>query len=430
MRILTLSLNAWNDTKATGNTFSNFFGDFEQFDVEFANIFCRNENVDNHICHRYYKITETDIVNNLFSDHRKPGDKFEYNSATNHSGNNVPQTGLVSSIKSWIAYRWRPATLLFARELLWSVGRWESQELKQFLLDFKPDIIYMHGHNNFYMHHLLWFCQEITNAKIVLFFGDDMYGYKSKMPIKRMYEYFLRKTLKESISRSSLLLGGSFELCTQYSGIFNKKFIPQFKTCNTVDYKLREFSRPYSIVYAGNLLYGRDVMLCKFAESVRSFNSQHGKSYELHVYSNCELTDKTVYCLNDGENTFLHAAVSYKEICRILNDCDICLFIESFRKNDILSTRLSFSTKIIDYLQSSSSLIVIGPNSISSVKYLINSNAGIYIDNLDKIEDTLNSIYDKPEVLIETSSRKKMLAENNHSKHHLLERMETILKSN
>lgn len=429
MRILTLSLNAWNNTKATGNTFSNFFADFGNYDVEFANIFCRNEDVDNHICNRYYKITEKDIIRNLIFIHHKSGNLYEPLTQIQKNNSSKSKSKLGSSLKNWITHTCRPAVLLFAREILWKLGRWKSRELKQFMIDFKPDIIYMHGHNNIYMHQLLWFCQQITGAKIVLFFGDDMYGYKSKHILQRLYDYWLRKTLSKSISKASLLLGGSNELCEEYSAIFKKKFYPQFKTVDLLTNKFKEFNSPFSIVYAGNLLYGRDEMLIKIAESIRNFNFENGKIFELNVYSNSDISKKQISKLNDGVSTFYHGAVSYSEICHILNKCDISLFIESFRKKDILSTRLSFSTKIIDYIQSSSALLIVGPKSISSVKYLVNSGAGIYAEEYEKFDDVLKLIFIKPELLYQSASRKRELAMKNHSKHVLLERMQTLLYS-
>lgn len=66
MKILTISLNALNDTMATGNTFSNFFSCLTESD-EIANVFCRNEPIDNKICKKYFRVTESDIIKSLFT---------------------------------------------------------------------------------------------------------------------------------------------------------------------------------------------------------------------------------------------------------------------------------------------------------------------------------------------------------------------------
>ena len=66
MRILVLSLNAWNLSNSTGNTISNLFRGLEDTD-EVANIYCRNEAINNTICKKYFRVTEGDIIRCLLT---------------------------------------------------------------------------------------------------------------------------------------------------------------------------------------------------------------------------------------------------------------------------------------------------------------------------------------------------------------------------
>ena len=183
MKILTISLNAWNDTMATGNTFSNFFAGVSETD-ELANIYCRNEPVFNSLCQRYYRVTEKDIIKSLFSfcsstcGHSFVKDCSKYEK-DNGSQNNSFKQGVRNRIMGFLRNH-RLGSILFFRELIWLTNIWQNNRLRGFLEDFKPDIIYMHGHNNMYMHNLLWYCQKVTNAKVVVYWGDDMYNYKGE----------------------------------------------------------------------------------------------------------------------------------------------------------------------------------------------------------------------------------------------------------
>ena len=63
-KILVISRNAWNNSNSTGNTATNFFSNWN--DWEFANLFCRNEIPNNDICKRYFRISESDLLRGLF----------------------------------------------------------------------------------------------------------------------------------------------------------------------------------------------------------------------------------------------------------------------------------------------------------------------------------------------------------------------------
>ena len=41
-----------------------------------------------------------------------------------------------------------------AREILWSVSKWKNNKLKEFIIDFNPDIIYMPVYDCFYTHNI------------------------------------------------------------------------------------------------------------------------------------------------------------------------------------------------------------------------------------------------------------------------------------
>ena len=79
----------------------------------------------------------------------------------------------------------------------------------------------------------------------------------------------------------------------------------------------------------------------------------------LDIYTANEITKKINKALNDGVNSFIHAAVSQKELQIIYQNCDIALHVESFDIKNKLLVRMSFSTKIIDCLSSGCAVMAI-----------------------------------------------------------------------
>ena len=412
MRILVITLNAWNNANSTGNTISNLFSSLSLND-KIANIYCRNEAINNTICENYFKITENDIIKNLFGSNRcgmvvKPHHGTQLSAGTNILANNK---------RGDFLRRHRPTFLLLLRELIWYLHVWKNDNLDKFLKDFAPDVLYMHGHNNLYMHRLLDYCAKKTGAKIVLFWGDDMYGRKSKAPLGYIYESFLRRRYRKSISQASLLFGGSLKLCDEYNEIFKKKFTPFFKECKYVrDDKNKPVRNSITIVYAGNLLFGREQMIVKLVESIAKVNDKKIKhQFILKVFSNTNPSEKSLAILNDKTNCFFMGCKPYSEVCEEMDNSDMVLFIESFDKKNIQSTRLSFSTKIIDCMQSAAGILAIGPEEIASIDYLMRNKLGYIITDISKIEERLSYLAEFPYIIKEYNKNKVEFAKKYHT---------------
>ena len=75
-RVLLITRNAWNESNSTGSTASNLFVDFQESNL--ANIYCRNESINNNLCKRYFKITEKSIIKSIIN-RTTAGDCVELN---------------------------------------------------------------------------------------------------------------------------------------------------------------------------------------------------------------------------------------------------------------------------------------------------------------------------------------------------------------
>jgi len=408
IKVLTISVNAWNDTMATGNTFSNFLGALQKGEV--ANIFCRSEIPDNNICNKYFRITEGDIIKGLIS-FNKAGDIFQYNNKDKNNNSYNSSVDIYKHIKNY-----RPTILLFIREMLWSSGIWKSNKLSYFLSEFDPDIIYMHGHNGYYMHKILKYCHMETKAKIVLFFGDDMYGYKVWNPIKNLYQFYMRKWLKQSIMMADLLYGGSKPLCNEYSEIFNKEFHLLQKGCSFENRDINKIKDlPIKITYAGNLLYGRWKLLAILAREIEQINKQQISKIILEIYTQTIPTKEMDNALTINGISIVKGSIPYEEVKQVLSESDIVLHVESFEKKQREITRLSFSTKIIDCMQSGNCVMAIGPKDVASMQYIIDTEAALVVTSPAEIKKILKEILDTPEIIQKNARKMNLFARKFHN---------------
>lgn len=412
MKVLVLTLNAWNNSNSTGNTLSNLFSAISIED-EIANIYCRNEVINNIICKRYFKITERDILHNIFRSRNCGQEIINFCDLQQSIGFNL----LARSKKYDFLRKYRFPSLLFLRELIWIISVWKNEKLDKFLTDFAPDVIYMHGYSNLYMHKILDYCANKTGAKIVLFWGDDMYSRKCKLPLGYLYETLLRKRYRKSIDKASLVFGGSIKLCEEYTEKFSKQFIPFFKECKQVRYdESKRVGTHIRIVYAGNLLFGREQIIVDLVKIIAKVNNQKlPHNMQLIIFSNTNPTQKSMSILNDEENCCFMGCKPYAEVCEEMDKSDMVLFIESFKKQNIKLTRLSFSTKIIDCMQSTAGLLAIGPKEIASIDYLMRNNLGYIISNPSEIESSLVYLLKHPEFIHENNKHKVEYAKRFHT---------------
>ncbi len=412
-RILVISLNAWNDSNATGNTLSSVFNGYPSNKI--ANIYCRNERISNKICKNYFRITESSILKSLLRK-QKAGETVAFDGTCS---NNINCTNLLSNTKTGnVLRKYRPAPLLFLREFVWNISVWKSKELNAFLEDFKPEVIYMHGHANWYMHKVLDYCRKKTGAKQVMYWADDMYGYKSKQPLQFLYQYIFRKRIRKSMSNSDLLFGGSLKLCKEYSDIFRKDFIPLFKECNMpLTYKDKEtINNPITIVYAGNLLYGREEILVELAKQITKVNREElPYRIKLIIYSNTQISESAAVFLDNRDDSQYMGCHPYERVKKALDEAELALFAESFSEDNIKKTRLSFSTKIIDCMQSSSAMLAVGPDTIASMEYIIENKIGITISEKQDIYKTLSGICRHPNTILEMARNKHAYALEKHT---------------
>lgn len=387
MKILLLSNIEWDTRNAFGNTVSNFFGGWP--DDEFASIYGRSSMPSNTDCKTYYRISAKSLLR-FFLHPQKIGDSFTLN-ANIQNGNDsekqaiskIQHSPLYSIVRYWI-------------DVLYGFVRWQNEKYKNFVTKFNPDIVFLFGIGDAFLFKNASFIKEHTSAKVVTFIADD---------VRKSYQHnglFNRRRLKnldKLIQLSDKVYGATRELAYEYSSVYNITIDPLYKGCTFMP--IVEKSHDIcEILYAGNLHYGRAEVLSKLAEAISLCNKKTDHKCHLSIYSNTIISDNKRKMLDWPTVSTLHSAVPYIEVMELMNKASIVLHVESFQPDQIEKVRLSFSTKIIDCMQSGSVLMVIGPNGISSVEYAKKIPGVIVVDDISKIETTLSDITLEPGELI------------------------------
>ncbi len=383
-RLLVITVNAWSDKIASGNTISNHLGGWDK--TKLSNLFLRNEEIDNDCCETYFKISEKDIVTSFFTK-KDLGLEVQYTKAIK----NKPITALTkaSNIKNFLI-RIRPVVILLLRDLLWKVGFQRRNKLESFLKKNEPEVIHVHCSSLIYAHRILHYCHKITKAKVVVFFGDENYSYKNYWPLSVLYQFILRYWIRKTIAMSSINYAATPELCNYYSRISGKEFRVLYKGVSILPPTPKKYVKPFKIVYAGNLLYGRWQSLSLISKAIEEVSLVKNE-FKLLIYTGTPLSKEMNISLNTNNSSVL-GAVSFSEIKKIMEDADIVLHVEAFDKKNIEKAKYSFSTKITDCIQSGNCVMGVGPNEVTSIKFLKNSESAIIANSYSELVSQLKEI--------------------------------------
>jgi len=384
VKILAISNAPWDDRNSVGNTQSNWFSDWP--DTKISSVYTREAMPDNKCCQSYFQVTIGDIARHFFM-RKRIGKIFQPKNILGKFSTSTLESKMVISTKGW-----KRKVLQFIVEIVYSSKIWFNQKLKNYIKDFQPNIVFCFAIAEPFRYNIVKYVKKHTNAKVVMWVADDVYGQTYGM--NTLTRYIYRKRYREMFTMADKVYGVSQMLCEEYMNLYKIQITPLFKGCDMTPCK-KKVGNPIQVVYAGNLLYGRDETLATLAAGISEIN--HGeKKIQLSVYSGTLVSDEMRESLNIEGCSTLYAARPYEEIKKIMSEADIVLHVESFRKEQIKNVRLSFSTKIIDCMQSGSAMMVIGPKGIASVEYPRKIDGVFVVDDLSLIRKTLCEIVKNP----------------------------------
>lgn len=387
MNILVFSEAAWDDKNSFGNTVSNIFcGNVWQKD-HFINFYARMQIPDNNLNVVYYNVSAVDIIKGL----KKGSIKGTEFSSTNmvDALKKIGQSQIKEKAHIDKLHQNKNEFIYWWHEAVWRTRLWLNKHFETFLKKNNPDILFAFATSPYILWPLIKYLKKHTKCKVVLLVADDVYGSYDRCTIYR--RNYLKRELKKCICAADKLYGISDDMSKLYQQRFGKTVETLYKGCDLSTAPKAYINNPLRFIYAGNLLWGRADTLSQIADSLDKLN-QDGQKAVLEIYTSATVTDELRKKLDKNTSSHIMGSRSYKEIKQIMHDADIVLHIESFDKDNIETVRYSFSTKIIDCLQSGNQVLGIGPKGIASIEYLKKVDGAIVVDDQKDIYDAIQQI--------------------------------------
>jgi glycosyltransferase involved in cell wall biosynthesis len=393
-KVLVISTNAWRDNTGI-NTLIEFFKCWDSNRI--AQVYTKTSLPNTTVCNHFFRISENAVMKSIFIPKVVTGMIVQNEAGVAKSADASEEQ------KMYAKYRKKNIRVFMSvmREFVWKFGKWHTQELDHFLYEFGADVLYIPIYPTIYMGMIQKYIIEKTKKPVVSYLADDNYTYKSisKNPIALIHRAILRKYVKYIVEHSSKVMVIAPKQKEEYDRIFGVDSIVMTKGVDFEPFEPNEVQIPIRMVYTGKLIIGRWKSLAAIAESMGKINSD-GNKVELDIYCTDILTDEQKYALNRNGCT-VKGALTLDQVKVVQKQADILVFVESLEDKYRYTARLSFSTKITDYLKSGKCIFAIGDKEIAPIDYFTKYDSAVIASNYEEIHNKLEQIVSRPELISE-----------------------------
>lgn len=409
MKVLIVSHNCISSTSNMGKTLLSYFQKFSCEEIAQFYIHCE-EPMDDTLCHNYYRFTDTDAVRSIFS-LRSYGRIFGKQDIHTDRITARTDSGWVSSLYQ---YGERRTAIVYAlRELLWKCSRWNTKQLRKWVEDFGPDVVFFASGDYGFTYDIARTIAEYGKKPLVVCCVDDFYLYNRNRDslLGRVVHSLFLKTVHKTMARA----GAIFTICESLQKVYEKLFQ---KECYVLHTSAPERDSPGNapgsgIAYLGNLELQRDRQLVDIGRTLQTMNVP-GIPKFLDVYS-CERAPEILKTLTPENGIRFHGGVSAQKVLKVMQASLAVIHTESFAPRIREIVRYSVSTKIAESLMNGPCLIAYGPEGIASMDYLKENGAAYTITEPEALEQGLKEILTDARLREEIVARARKLARANHS---------------
>lgn len=421
-KVLVVAINAWRED-ATSHTLMNIFSCWDP--SRLAMVYTRADLPNTKVCSKFFQISENDVLKSVFKPWLKTGREVFNTPIVNDKGVEEEHLRYAKARKKHSYF------MSFCREMVWTLGHWKSKELKAFVEEFNPDVIFAPIYPTAYMGKVQRYIEKITGKPVVCYLADDNYSYDMcKGFWSYLHRFMLRKQVKylaTNCKEMFVIVEKEKEETDRVFGT-NSVILTKGIDFSNKEYQPHTLNVPLKFVYTGNLIIGRDKTLALLADLLNKINGDTQKA-TLEIYSPDTVDEETMARLNSGCSKHC-GCVSREEVQEIQKSADVVVFAEALEGKESKAARLSFSTKITDYLSNGKCVLAIGKEDIAPIDYFVRNQSAIVATSATELEEKLRFLIGNPEQIEAYSQKAFACAKRNHDKEIIDERfMQTIRRA-
>lgn len=423
-KVLVIGINAWRED-GTAHTLMDIFRCWDPERV--ALVYTRADLPNTDVCKHYFQISESQIIRSVLKPWMNVG-RVVKNCPT------VKNVEVQAEHERYAkAHKTNSPWMPLMREIVWKLGLWKTPALKNFIQDFNPDIIFVPVYPNAYMGRIQRYITKLTGKPTVCYLADDNYSYDS---CQSVLQYIHRFWLRHHVGPIARGCNDIFVIVEKEKEDTDRRFGTDCKILTKgIDftgksYQHQEPNRPLRFVYTGSMIIGRDKTLALVADSINEINKQREKvEAAMYIYSQTEPNDKIRKHIKNGAAHFC-GCIDREEVLRVQQEADVVIFAEALEGKEANIAKLSFSTKITDYISNGKCVLAIGKEYIAPIDYFQRNDAALIAHSKEEIYQQVKRIVDNPSLIDEYGQKAFDCAVRNHEKKMMDKRfIETMTKA-
>lgn len=400
MKVLIISHNVFSATNNMGRTMLSYFSGFKGDEI--AQFYIQEKDPsDGPEGVTYYRFTDREALKSLAG--KKGGQVL---GAQEDSGD---KTLLSSTEEAIRQYGRRRNTLVYLmRNAVWKLSRWDSDELRQWIRDFDPEVIFFMAGDYGFMYDIAMTVKKMMNIPMVVCCVDDYYIYNrngSSLVGRWQHARFMKK-VTETMRQSSCILTVSRLMARAYQRLFDRPchFLPS----GTAKRSVPDGSGRHGIAYFGNLGGGRARQLSAVGTAVSEL-----RQGSIDVYSG-EGNTEILQELTAREGVSFHGQITAEEVNEKMDRALAVIHTESFDPDVREMVRYSVSTKIADLLMNGPVIVAYGPEDVASIAYLKENSAALVISCQEDLKPQLRILLEDGLLREQITANARRLAKENH----------------
>ena len=407
-RILVSSVDPWSE-QVGSDTLTSLLSQFNSTDIASINIRVRLS--DSPVAGRYFHIIEGRVIRSIFHPSIITGEEYK------PSDKSLDKDVVEEEKRYNRKISFGRFFLVLVREILWKLGRWKSPALDQFVSDFNPEVLFFPIEGYIHFNRInQYIIKKYQPKRVVGYMLDDNFTYKQHRfdLLYFIHRYWLRKSVKSLINSCNVVFAINPKMKRELDAEYGINSMLLTKPIRNQEVPMQaEVHEPIKLLYSGKLVIGRDKAIADIVDAIRIVNREKQRVI-LDVYSGTPLSSKIRARINVPGACNLKGFVPQKKVFEEQQKADVLLFVESLSKQD-MSARLSFSTKITDYLSAGKCIWAVGNGDLAPIDYLKEEDAAIVSFTKESILTSLKSIIDNKKRILTYAKKAYECGISNHN---------------
>lgn len=404
-RVLVVSNNSFSKSSNNGRTLGNLFIGWSKDKI--AQFCISTTEPDFDLCDNYYLLTDRSVLEGF--KHFKKGKRCDIKENIGTEGNTV--IGGKRTFKT----PWK----VLIRHFVWSGERWNSNEFKEWIGGFNPDMVLVMNSDAPFILDIATKVSTRRNIPLVMFNTEGFYFFKNSYyrpssyfsnTAFSLYQHVYKRHFRRLMNKMSLSIHLNSALKEDFEKEFGGKHIVLYTGSSVVfDSSNLNVSHP-TFSYLGNFGFDRPRALVEVAETLQNINPD----YYLDVYGKV-LKEEIKIVLETTKGIRFHGMIPYNKVVEVIRCSTILFHVEAQNECFKEALKYGFSTKIGDSVSSGRCFVIYSADDVAGAKYIKETGAGWFANNKADLRGCIESILSDQANRDHVLAKAKEIAIENHS---------------